>query len=198
MVQGLGIRATARVFEVDPNTVLHWLGEAAEQLRAFSVSCLCDMHMEQLQLDELSTVLHDRNAGTISDDEASGGWNAPRTGCGRPWPPEQAPGGGRREQSHPGSPGCPPEACLIALVLHEPPRAERADLADHIVRCRRCTDVYQLLLRVRHDRTVARPAPAPPEAVTPAEAIIESNGEQAEKQTPEPPQRSTGPHGHRL
>ena len=36
MVQGLGIRATARVFEVDPNTVLHWLVEAAEQLRAFS------------------------------------------------------------------------------------------------------------------------------------------------------------------
>jgi len=36
MVQGLGIRATARVFEVDPHTVLHWLAEAAEQLRAFS------------------------------------------------------------------------------------------------------------------------------------------------------------------
>jgi hypothetical protein len=29
---GLGIRATARVFEVDPNTVLRWLVEAADQL----------------------------------------------------------------------------------------------------------------------------------------------------------------------
>ena len=25
LAEGLGIRATARVFEVDPNTVLHWL-----------------------------------------------------------------------------------------------------------------------------------------------------------------------------
>ena len=40
MVQGLGIRGTARVFEVDPNTVLQWLVEAAEQLQAFSrISC---------------------------------------------------------------------------------------------------------------------------------------------------------------
>ena len=36
LAEGLGIRATARVFEVDPNTVLHWLVEAAEHLRAFS------------------------------------------------------------------------------------------------------------------------------------------------------------------
>jgi transposase-like protein len=35
LAEGLGIRATARVFEVDANTVLHWLAEAAEQLRAF-------------------------------------------------------------------------------------------------------------------------------------------------------------------
>jgi transposase-like protein len=36
LAEGLGIRATARIFEVDPNTVLHWLVEAAEHLRAFS------------------------------------------------------------------------------------------------------------------------------------------------------------------
>jgi hypothetical protein len=55
MVQGLGIRATARVFEVDPHTVLHWLAEAAEQLRAFSAYFLCDLHLEQLQRDESDT-----------------------------------------------------------------------------------------------------------------------------------------------
>ena len=71
LAEGLGIRATARVFEVDPNTVLHWLGEAAEQLRAFSAYCLCDLHMEQLQLDELYAVLRDRKAGKISDEEAT-------------------------------------------------------------------------------------------------------------------------------
>ena len=36
MVQGLGIRAVARVFEVDPNTVLAWLVEVAEHAAAFS------------------------------------------------------------------------------------------------------------------------------------------------------------------
>src|SRR5438874_108658 len=35
LAEGLGIRGTARVFEIDPNTVLSWLMEAADQLRAF-------------------------------------------------------------------------------------------------------------------------------------------------------------------
>jgi IS1 family transposase len=70
LAEGLGIRATARVFEVAPNTVLQWLVEAAEQLRTFSASFLCDLHLEQLQLDEVYAVLRDLKAGAISDDEA--------------------------------------------------------------------------------------------------------------------------------
>jgi IS1 family transposase len=70
LAEGLGIRATARVFEVAPNTVLHWLVEAAAQLRAFSAYFLCTLHLEQLQLDEVYAVLRDCKAGAISDDEA--------------------------------------------------------------------------------------------------------------------------------
>src|SRR5215468_930235 len=70
LAEGLGIRATARVFEVAPNTVLQWLIEAAEQLRAFSAYFLCDLHLEQLQLDELYAVLRDLKAGGLSEDEA--------------------------------------------------------------------------------------------------------------------------------
>jgi IS1 family transposase len=70
LAEGLGIRATARVFEVDANTVLHWLIEAAEQLRAFSAYVLCALPLEQLQLDEVYAVLRDCKAGAISDDEA--------------------------------------------------------------------------------------------------------------------------------
>jgi hypothetical protein len=44
--------------------------EAAEPLRAFSRYFLCDVHVEQWQLDELYAVLRDRKAGAISDDEA--------------------------------------------------------------------------------------------------------------------------------
>ena len=46
VAEGLGIRATAGVFEVDPNTVLHWLVEAAEHLKAFRelLSLRCARH----------------------------------------------------------------------------------------------------------------------------------------------------------
>ena len=70
LAEGLGIHATARGFEVDANTVWSWRVEAAEQLRAFSASFLCDLHLEQLQRDELYAVLRALKAGEISDDEA--------------------------------------------------------------------------------------------------------------------------------
>jgi len=70
LAEGLGIRATARVFEVAPNTVLQWLVEAAEHLRAFSAYFLCDLHLEQLQLDEVYAVLRALKSGVINDDEA--------------------------------------------------------------------------------------------------------------------------------
>ena len=44
--------------------------EAAEQLRAFSAYFLCDLHLEQLQLDALYAVLRARKAGEIGEDEA--------------------------------------------------------------------------------------------------------------------------------
>jgi hypothetical protein len=70
LAEGLGIRATARVLEVDAHTVLHWLVEAAEPLRALGASFFCDLHSQPLQLDELYAVLRARKAGEISDDEA--------------------------------------------------------------------------------------------------------------------------------
>src|SRR5216684_8248442 len=70
MVQGLGIRGTARVFEVDPNTVLQWLVEAAEQLRAFSQYFLHDVHVTQVQLDELFALLSAVKTGEVSEAEA--------------------------------------------------------------------------------------------------------------------------------
>jgi IS1 family transposase len=84
VAEGLGIRATARVFAVDANTVLQWLVEAAEHLRAFSASFLCDLHLEQVHLDEVAAVLRDLKAGALSNDEAiqclerspSWGWTA--------------------------------------------------------------------------------------------------------------------------
>jgi hypothetical protein len=70
LAEGLGIRATARVFEVDPNTVLQWLVEAAEQLQAFTSYFLCDVHVRQLQLDELYAVIRALRTGESSEENA--------------------------------------------------------------------------------------------------------------------------------
>jgi hypothetical protein len=70
LAEGLGIRATARVFEVDPNTVLQWLLEAAEHLQAFTRYFLCDVHVTQLQLDELYAVIRALKTGQISAGDA--------------------------------------------------------------------------------------------------------------------------------
>src|SRR5499425_427140 len=70
LAEGMGIRGTARVFEVDPNTVLQWLVEAAEQLRAFVQHFLHDVRVRQVQLDELFALLSAVKAGEVSEAEA--------------------------------------------------------------------------------------------------------------------------------
>src|SRR5499427_5064355 len=70
LAEGLGIRGTARVFEVDPNPVLQWLVEAAEQLRAFSRHVLHDVRVRQVQLDELFALLSAVKAREVSEAEA--------------------------------------------------------------------------------------------------------------------------------
>jgi len=50
--------------------VLDWLVEAAEQLTAFSAYFLCELHVTQLQLDELYAVLSAVKAGTMSEAKA--------------------------------------------------------------------------------------------------------------------------------
>ena len=70
LAEGLGIRAVARVFEVDPNTVLHWLVEVADHLQAFSQYVLHNVRVTQVQLDELFALLSAVKAGEVSEAEA--------------------------------------------------------------------------------------------------------------------------------
>jgi IS1 family transposase/transposase-like protein len=70
LAEGLGIRGTARVFEVDANTVLQWLVEAAEQLRAFSQHVLQEVRVRQVQIDELFALLSAVQASAVSAAEA--------------------------------------------------------------------------------------------------------------------------------
>src|SRR5467141_1353189 len=70
LAEGLGIRAVARVFEVDPNTVLAWLVEVAEHATAFSRYFLHDVPVTQVQLDELFALLSAVKTDEVSAAEA--------------------------------------------------------------------------------------------------------------------------------
>src|SRR5262247_716201 len=67
LAEGLGIRAVARVFEVDPNTVLQWLVAVAEHAAAFSRYFLHDVRVTQVQLDELFALLSAVKTGEVSE-----------------------------------------------------------------------------------------------------------------------------------
>jgi hypothetical protein len=67
LAEGVGIRAVARVFEVDPNTVLAWLVEVAEHAAAFSQYFLHDVRVTQVQLDELFALLSAVKTGEVSE-----------------------------------------------------------------------------------------------------------------------------------
>jgi hypothetical protein len=70
LAEGLGIRAVARVFAIDPNTVLHWLVEAADHLETFSRHFLHDVHVTQVQLDELFALLSAVKDGAVTETAA--------------------------------------------------------------------------------------------------------------------------------
>ena len=57
LAEGLGIRTVARVFEIDPTTVLAWLVQVADHAAAFSRYCLHDLRVRQVQCDELFALL---------------------------------------------------------------------------------------------------------------------------------------------
>jgi transposase-like protein len=67
LAEGLGIRAVARVFAVDPNTVLQWVTEVGDQAAAFAQYFLRDVQSTQVQLDELFAVLSAVKAGEVSE-----------------------------------------------------------------------------------------------------------------------------------
>ena len=80
LAEGLGIRAGARGFEVDPNTVLAGLVEVAEQAAAFSQYFLHDVRVTQVQLDALCALRSAVKTGAVSEAAA-----IPRLSRSPPW-----------------------------------------------------------------------------------------------------------------
>jgi len=61
LAEGVGIRKTARIFDLDPNTVQDWLRQAAEHMEAVSHYLIHDLHLTQVQVDELWALLGKRS-----------------------------------------------------------------------------------------------------------------------------------------
>jgi IS1 family transposase len=61
LAEGLNIHATARVFDLDPNTVQHWLRQATGHMDAISYYLIHDLHLSQVQVDELWVLLGQRD-----------------------------------------------------------------------------------------------------------------------------------------
>lgn len=55
LAEGMGVRAVARIHKVAPDVVLEWLQKAGEHCQALSECWLHDLHVTQVQLDELWT-----------------------------------------------------------------------------------------------------------------------------------------------
>ena len=70
LAEGLGSRAVARGFAVDPQTVLHWVVEVADHAMAFSRYVVHDVRVTQVQLDELLALLRAVQDGEVSEAEA--------------------------------------------------------------------------------------------------------------------------------
>jgi IS1 family transposase len=70
LAEGLGIRAVGRVFDVEANTVLTWLSEAADHAEAVAAFLLTHLRVEQVQLDELFALIGELRAGQITEHDA--------------------------------------------------------------------------------------------------------------------------------
>lgn len=57
LAEGLGIRATARVFDLHPNTVDSWLRQAADHMTAVTHYLMQNLEVSQVQMDELWALL---------------------------------------------------------------------------------------------------------------------------------------------
>jgi IS1 family transposase len=78
LAEGLGIRATARVFGVKPEDVLRWLRRAGQHTELVSAYLMRHLHIEQVQLDELWTFVHKK-------EQTLSAWEALHTEWGDTW-----------------------------------------------------------------------------------------------------------------
>jgi IS1 family transposase len=61
MAEGLGIQSTARILDLDVNTVQDWLKQGSEHMEAVSNYLMRELNLSQVQVDELWSLLGERD-----------------------------------------------------------------------------------------------------------------------------------------
>lgn len=72
LAEGLDICATARVFDLKPNTVEKWLAQAAAHMEAVSAYLIHDLELTQVQVDELWALLGRRDNSEVEEGKQRG------------------------------------------------------------------------------------------------------------------------------
>ena len=71
LAEGVNMRKVARIFKVDPNTVLDWLVQAAPHVEAVCRYMLHDLHLDHVQMDELYALLSQTGQGQEEEADVS-------------------------------------------------------------------------------------------------------------------------------
>ncbi len=71
LAEGNGIRGISRIFEIDKNTVLKYLKRAAYQCRRVTNFFIREMHVEELQLDEMWSFVYKKEKNLEENDYIS-------------------------------------------------------------------------------------------------------------------------------
>jgi IS1 family transposase len=74
LAEGLGIRATARVYGVKPDDVLRWLRRAGQHSEKVSAYLMRNLHVEQAQLDELWTFVRKKEKTLSAWEQLHSEW----------------------------------------------------------------------------------------------------------------------------
>lgn len=72
LAEGLGIQGTARVFDLDPNTVEGLLADAAQHMTAVSRYLIHDLHLSQVQVDEMWALLGRQDVDAETQQKSRG------------------------------------------------------------------------------------------------------------------------------
>ena len=69
LVEGNGIRATARIKRVDKDTVAAWLDKASQHVEAVSHYLMVNLHFEAVQLDEFWSFVKKRKRNVLHSND---------------------------------------------------------------------------------------------------------------------------------